>query len=251
MACLEGRVVLVTGAGSGIGRETALLLAREGATVVCADLRPERAEETAAAIRQGGGRTLAAAVDVGRVPSLRRLLRTVVRDLGGLDALVNNAGVLSPRAFLERVTERDYRRVVDTDLKSVVFACKLALPLLRRRGGGAIVNIASSAAQRGLLYDPVYAAAKAGVVALTASLAPLGEEGIRVMCLCPGTVETALTEGAPPELQAYLATRPRMRPARVAAAVLELLHDGRPGEVRDVRPEEETPPARPCGESSA
>jgi NAD(P)-dependent dehydrogenase (short-subunit alcohol dehydrogenase family) len=215
---LGGRTALVTGAGAGIGRAVALALAREGASVVAVDLDEHAARETVELA--GNGKAFRA--DVAHDDELR----TAFAAAGPLDVLVNNAGGVSSPYFPDAPVER-WSGVLDVNLRTTMLGVQLALESMRGRGG-AIVNVSSvagigSAAHRA----PEYAAAKAGVVRLTAALAPLAEQGVRVNCICPDFVDTPAAreslERATPEERA--AAPPLVPAERVADAILGLLED--------------------------
>ena len=215
---LRGRVALVTGAGAGIGRAVALALAREGASVVAVDRDEAAAEET---VRLAGGGT-AIRADVTDDASLRAAFASA----GPLDVLVNNAGGVSGPTFPDAPPEH-WSAVLDLNLRATMLGIQLALETMSGRGG-AIVNVSSIA---GVGYSPhgapEYAAAKAGVVRLTAALAPLADEGVRVNCICPDWVDTPAArrslERATPEERA--AAPPLVPVERVADAILDLVSD--------------------------
>jgi NAD(P)-dependent dehydrogenase (short-subunit alcohol dehydrogenase family) len=186
---LKGKVAIITGASSGIGRATSLLFAREGATVVASSNRPEELaalEREAAAL---AGPLLAIEADVTSEEQVARLVRTAAERFGGLDILVNNAGIVSFGTVTETSLE-EWQRLVDVNLRGVFLCSKYAVPELRRRGGGAIVNVSSINGIRGNHRLAAYAATKGGVVALTYAMAiDHAAEGIRVNCVCPATIE--------------------------------------------------------------
>lgn len=189
---LEGKRAIVTGAGSGIGAATALRLAREGANVVLLDLRQEGADATAAAIGKavGPGRTAVETADVSDWESISAAFDRIAQDNPRLDILVNNAGmgVVGPTPELPL---EDWRLVMGVVLDGPFHCCKLAIPMMRKAGGGAIVNVASIAGQFGEYSLSAYGAAKGGVLNFTRSLAlDHIKEGIRVNAICPGMVET-------------------------------------------------------------
>lgn len=228
----EGKVVLVTGAQQGIGRATALAFAHEGADVVLNYLDdPAAAEAAAAEIRAAGRRSLPVQGDVSRAADVERLVAAAERELGGLDVLVNNAGIF-PRSPLLELTEQDWDRVHAVNLKGA-FLCVQAVArrLVARNAAGAIVNLASSAAYRGAPRGAHYVASKAGVVGLTRAaaleLAPLG---VRVNAVAPGLTDTAQPRAGhgEAELAAMGLQVPlgRMaRPADVAAVTVFLASD--------------------------
>ncbi len=194
---LAGKVAAVTGAGSsgpgvGNGKAVAILFAREGAKVVCADAVAERAEETVAAITAEGGEAAACAVDVTERGDCARMVATAVERYGRLDVLHTNVGTLSLQGIRE-VTEEDWNRMLAVNLTSMVLTTQAALPHLEAAGGGAIVNVTSIAALR--TYGPLtaYQTTKAGIIGLTISLAgQLAEKRIRVNAIAPGQVWTPL-----------------------------------------------------------
>jgi len=181
---LVGRVAVVTGGASGIGRAVAVLFAERGCRVLVGDYEslPENAEEF---LRCG---IVELPCDVRVEADVARLITTAVRDGGGLDILVNNAGIGMVKQITE-VTEAEWDACIDTNLKGAFFGCKHAIPHLRRRGGGSIVNMASNAGLLPRAHDPVYSISKGALVALTKSLALChGPDRIRVNAVCPGPV---------------------------------------------------------------
>lgn len=224
---LAGRAAIVTGGGSGIGRATALALAAAGTAVLIVDLNPAGAGTTAAAIRAAGGRAETLVRDVTDDGALLEMFARAERFGGGLDILFNNAGVATGLPAFPAVAEQRWRQALALNLDAVIRATQLAIPLLQRRGGGAIVNTSSMAGITGLDIDPVYAAAKAGVLAFTRSLAWLRtSDHIRVSCICPGVVETPFVRAAEdPRLTALAQRYPTLPPEEIAAAVLGLLRD--------------------------
>jgi meso-butanediol dehydrogenase / (S,S)-butanediol dehydrogenase / diacetyl reductase len=189
---LEGKVAIVTGAGSGIGKATAELFAAEGAKVVVADWNESTGMKTAADIRAAGREAVFCHADVSRAEDVEAIVKTAVERYGRLDSLVNNAAI-QILARLVETTEEDWDRLHRTNLKGVFLGCKYAIPAMIQNGGGAIVNIASVL---GFVGDPdlaAYCAAKGGVIALTRVAAlTYGPEGVRVNCIAPGDVETPL-----------------------------------------------------------
>src|SRR5579883_3138680 len=168
---LEGKVVLVTGGGSGIGRATALLAARQGARVMIADYVPEGAEKTVAMIKEGGGTAACVAADVAVTRQVEDLIQKTLETYGRLDGAFNNAGIEGAMAETIACTEENFDRVVAIDLKAVWLCMKYEIPQMLKQGGGAIVNTASIAGLLGFPGIPAYVAAKHGVVGLTRTAA--------------------------------------------------------------------------------
>lgn len=189
---LEGKVALVTGAASGIGKATALLFAHRGAAVSLADLDRGKTEEVARSITRAGGRALSLPCDVSRSEDCRRAVRSTVAELGGLDVLVNCAGIIRRATVLE-TTEGDWDRVMAVNVKSVFLMAQQCIPVMARAGGGVIVNIASGWGIVGGRKAVSYCASKGAVVLLTKALAlDHGAQNIRVNCLCPGDTDTPM-----------------------------------------------------------
>jgi NAD(P)-dependent dehydrogenase (short-subunit alcohol dehydrogenase family) len=194
MGVLDGKVALVTGAGSGIGRATALALAAAGASVVANDLADEGLDETVGAIGLAGGEAAAAVGDVRRRRDVAAALALAHGRFGGLDVVVANAAVSIYEEF-ELQDEETIDLILDTDLKGALLCAQLAIPELRRRGGGSIVFLSSVQAYVTLPGCVPYAAAKAGLVAATRALAPeVGRHGIRVNAVAPGTIDTPMLQ---------------------------------------------------------
>jgi NAD(P)-dependent dehydrogenase (short-subunit alcohol dehydrogenase family) len=198
MLRLKDKVAIVSGAGSsmpgmGNGKATAILFAREGARVIAADKNLEAAEETVKLIDGNGGEAIALQADVTIESEARKVVDAAISNYGRLDILFNNVGIGFGSGGL-KVTEEEWDAIMDTNLKSVLFMCKYAVPEMKKAGGGAIINNASMAAFYGhRLY--AYATSKAGVTALTRSLAVgLAKDNIRVNCVAPGFIATPMVQ---------------------------------------------------------
>ena len=205
---VEGKVVLVTGAASGMGRATAELFADEGARVAVTDLREEDAEAVAAGIRDAGGTARAWALDVSDPDAITRVVGAIDGELGGLDVLVNNAGIslLSPLESPD--FESNWERSLDVLLKAQVRLIRTALPQLERSGEGRIINIASTEGLGATRALSPYTVAKHGVIGLTRSLSmELAERGITVNCVCPGPILTGMTDAIPEAARVKFARR--------------------------------------------
>ena len=237
---IEGKVAVVTGAGSGIGRATARAPARASAVVVVADVDEAGGSETVGLVHDAGGHAGFRRTDVTEPRSLEATFAAVEADHGGLDIVHNNAGLVCGEPLWPDITPETLLRVMAVNLGGVVVGTRLAIPALRRRGGGAIVNTASMAALYPLTPDPIYSATKAGVAMFTRACAPLAEEGIRVNAVLPGLVDTPLLpksgDGERWADWAQLAERVMglLSPDDVAAAVLDLIRDDAVAEERVV-----------------
>jgi NAD(P)-dependent dehydrogenase (short-subunit alcohol dehydrogenase family) len=230
MGALDGKVAFVTGAGSGIGRAAAVALAAAGAAVVANDLETAGLDETLAEIRSAGGEAAPAAGDVRSRDAVAAAVAIARERFGGLDVVIANAAVSVYEQF-EELSEETIDLVLDTDLKGALLCAQLAIPELKRRGGGSIVFVSSVQAYVALPGCVPYAAAKAGLVAAARALAPeVGRDGIRVNAIAPGTIDT-------PMLQRDLGGMNRDEADRFLAQVADanaLGRIGTPQEVADV-----------------
>jgi len=193
---------LVTGAASGIGQATAMLLAGRGAAVACLDVNADALAETAAAI---GERALPIPCDVTDLAAVEAAVSQAAADLGGLDAVANVAGVGDFTGDVAEIAPEEWARVLAVNLTGPFHVSRAAIPHLRSAGGGAIVNVSSQFGLVGCLASPAYCASKAGLIGLTRAMAiDHTEEGIRVNCVCPGPVDTPMLAwtDATPELTA-------------------------------------------------
>jgi NAD(P)-dependent dehydrogenase (short-subunit alcohol dehydrogenase family) len=189
---LAGRIAIVTGAGQGIGRAIALAMAREGASVVVADINVATAQRVQAEAAQAGGNSLGIATDVASEESVNFLVRRCVGELGGVDILVNNAGIF-PRCSVAGMSEELWDRVVGINLTGAFLCGRAVVPEFLRRGRGRIVNISSGLAFQGARFGAHYAASKAGLIGLTKALAlELAPYGITANAISPGMTDTAL-----------------------------------------------------------
>ncbi|NRA00336.1 MAG: glucose 1-dehydrogenase [Myxococcales bacterium] len=194
---LDARTALITGAGSGIGRESALLFAAEGANVVVADRDEEAGERVASEIRDAGGEARAVPTDVSVGAHVEAAVHTAEREYGALHVLFNNAGIFPPDDGSPVGTpEAVWDLVMDINLKGVFLGCKYGIPALLRAGGGSIVNTASFVAVVGAATSQIaYTASKGGVLAMTREIAvEYARQGIRANALCPGPVNTPLLQ---------------------------------------------------------
>lgn len=230
----QDKVALVTGGASGIGRATALALAREGATVMVADRDHPGCEQTVALIEAAGGTAAVHAVDVTSEDEVERLVGETVASFGRLDLAFNNAGIGGAMGKTAEYPTEDWHRVLAVNLTGVWFCMKHEIRHMLSQGGGAIVNTASIAGLIGMSGAPAYVAAKHGVVGLTKNAAlEYARSNIRINAVCPGGVRTGMTEAADHALPGFLAKLAKhepmgriAEPEEIASAVIWLLSDG-------------------------
>jgi len=221
---LGGRVAIVTGAGSGIGRATANLFAKEGAKVVAADIESGLGKETVERILKNGGTAIQAVADVSKADEVKAMIKTCISNFGKLDVLFNNAGIEGPSGLLWKMGENNWNRVIDVNLKSVFLGCKYAIPHMKRTKGS-IINTASELGLVGSTSRPAYSASKGGIIALTRSLAlQCAPYGIRVNCICPGATETPL-------LVRFIGEKQRERGLRKVMQEIPLRRLGKPMDI--------------------
>ncbi len=221
---LEDKVALITGAGSGIGRESAILFAREGAAVVCVDLNEDSARGTEAEIKSSGGHAIAIRADVAISDNCREMVEAAERAFGKLNVLFNNAGIMhADDDDSQTTTEHVWELTMDINAKGVFLGCKYGIPALRRAGGGSIINTASLVALMGSAAAQVaYTASKGAVLAMTRELAIVhAKENIRINALCPGPLKTEL-------LMKFLDTEEKLQRRLVHIPI------GRFGETREI-----------------
>ncbi len=189
---VSGKVALITGGASGIGRTTALLFAREGATIALADVNADAGQHVADEITQSGGHAFFEPVDVTRAADCQRLVERAIREFGRIDILFNNAGI-TRRATVLDLSEEDWDRVMAVNVKSIYLLSREVIPHMQKAGGGTIINTASGWGLAGGAKAAVYCASKGAVVLLTKAMAiDHGPQNIRVNCVCPGDTDTGM-----------------------------------------------------------
>ncbi|MBW2268502.1 MAG: glucose 1-dehydrogenase [Deltaproteobacteria bacterium] len=233
MGQLEDKVAVVTGSGSGIGKATALALAREGARVIVAEINRESGEETVRVIGRQGGHAIFVKTDVTREADAVSLVKAAVETYGRLDSAVNNAGIDGPAALTAEWTREDFERVLSVNLLGVFLGMKSQIPQMIAQGGGTIVNVASTMGVVAHPAIPAYVASKHAVVGLTKSTA-LGtvREGVRVNAVCPGNTNTpimkAMEKHEPENFRDLMSATPAGRlaePGEIANAIIWLCSD--------------------------
>jgi 3-oxoacyl-[acyl-carrier protein] reductase len=230
---LANKVAIITGAGSGMGKTAAKLFAAEGAKIAAADITEGPVKETVAEITKAGGEALAIRADVSKAPDVKRMVDEAIAKFGTLDIIYNNAGIEGDSAFLSNMTEEQFDRVIAINLRGVFLGMKFALPHMMKARSGSIINTASIAALVAIKGSTAYAAAKAGVIAMTRVAAlEYGRYNIRVNAICPGAIETPMAErvraGVAPNPAAIkrISLLERMaRPEEIAKVALFLASD--------------------------
>jgi len=188
---LPGKVAIITGAGSGLGRAAAILFAREGAKVVVAANREKDGEQTVKSIKEAGGDAILVRVDVTKATDLEKAVKAAIDKYGKLDIMLNNAGTPGPGKLIADITEEEWNRVIAVNLTGVFLGTKYAIPEMLKGGGGVIINVSSVAGVSPRRYTGAYGAAKAAVVQLTRVTAlEYARKNIRANCILPGPIDT-------------------------------------------------------------
>jgi len=225
MGRLDGKVVFITGAGSGMGRAASVRFAQEGARVVVAEVAEAAGRQTVDEVHAAGGEALFVRTDVSRETDVAAAIRAGEAAFGRIDVLYNNAGIFPPEdGSVVDLDEAVWDRVMAVNLKGIYLVCKHGIPALLRAGGGSVINIASFVALVGCTVpQDAYTASKGGVIALTKSLAvQFGPRGIRTNAICPGPIETQL-------LTQWLLTNPEAKAVRLAR--IPMGRFGRPDDI--------------------
>jgi 3-oxoacyl-[acyl-carrier protein] reductase len=205
---VEGKVALITGSGSGMGRATSYVFAEAGAKVVVSDINEKQIEEVSSEINSCNGTCLKQILDVTNQENIKEVIANVIEEFGQLDILINNAGISIPTTIDDENYEESWDRTFDVLLKGQVNLIRAALPFIRESDCGRIVNISSTEGLGATPRISPYTSAKHGVIGLTRSLAAeLGSQGITVNCICPGPINTAMTAAIPIEDKQIYARR--------------------------------------------
>ncbi|HMB44838.1 MAG TPA: 3-oxoacyl-ACP reductase FabG [Candidatus Methanoperedens sp.] len=225
---LKNKVVLITGAGSGIGKETALLFAREGAKVVVSDMNESTGEETVAQIKKNG-EGFFAKLDVSNREQAKQVVKITLEKYGKIDVLINNAGIVQ-NAFLSKMTEEQWDKVINVNLKGVFNCTQAVVEVMMNQGNGVIINTSSIVGLNGNVGQVNYAATKAGLIGITKTLAKeLGRKGIRVNAVAPGFITTPMTSNVPDKILEMMKEKTPLRrlgePKDIANAYLYLASD--------------------------
>jgi NAD(P)-dependent dehydrogenase (short-subunit alcohol dehydrogenase family) len=226
---LKGKVAFITGFGSGLGQAIAVLFAKEGAAVAGTSTTESKGRETIAMVEQVGGKALFRPGDVGNSAQMKALIDETVKQFGRLDIVVNSAGVRTNGSITE-ITEEDWDRTLDANLKGAFIVSRLAIPEMKKRGGGVILHIAARSGMLGQSGRAAYVASKGGMVRLTEAMAmDHAKDNIRVNCICPGPTRTPMVDTSTPEKLARYTTRVPIgrigEPEDVAYAALYLASD--------------------------
>lgn len=231
MGRLDGKVAIITGGGSGIGRATAVVFAKEGARVVVADWIAEGGKETVSMIKEAGGEAIFIKTDVSKAEDIKNMIKTSVNTYGKLDILMNIAGIVGEEVSIIDCTEEVFNKIIAVNLNGVWLGMKYAIPEMLKTGGGSIVNTASIAALEAYKGIPAYAASKGGVISMSRVAAiEFAAKNIRVNCIAPGHIATPLFLGcwSPDQLKHLEEIAPQGRlgkPEEIAQVALFLASD--------------------------
>jgi NAD(P)-dependent dehydrogenase (short-subunit alcohol dehydrogenase family) len=233
---LNGKIAVITGAGSGIGRATATRFAAEGACLVIGDRNAERLEEVAGVIRSGGGTVVSTAGDISRKEVAESLIELAIENHGRIDVLVNNAGIMDHFQGVGELSDEIWRRVFATNVDAPMYTSRRTVPHMIQQGGGSIVNLSSMSGYSGASAGAAYTASKHAVLGLTRATAwRYAKQGIRCNAICPGAVRTNIEETMPKdEIDAggferatafFMLTAAILEPAEIAALAVYLASD--------------------------
>jgi meso-butanediol dehydrogenase / (S,S)-butanediol dehydrogenase / diacetyl reductase len=226
---LKDKVALVTGFGSGLGRAIAVLFAEEGAAIIGTSTTDSKGRETVALIEKENGKVFFRSGDVSRSAQMKSLVSEGVKRFGGIDIVVNSAGMRTNGSITE-ITEEQWDRTLDVNLKGVFVVSRLAIPEMIKRGGGAIINIGARSGMAGQAGRAAYCASKGGMITLTEAMAmDYAAQKIRVNCICPGPTRTPMVDTSTPERLEYYKSRVPIgrigEPEDIARAALYLASD--------------------------
>ena len=226
---VKDKVVIITGSGSGIGKETALLFAKEGAKVAVADVNEKGGVETVENIKKSGGEAFFAKLDVSRREQIKQVVKDTIAKYGKIDVLINNAGIIQD-ALVVKMTEEQWDKVININLKGPFNCIQAVVEQMMNQGSGVIINISSIVALYGNVGQVNYAATKAGLIGMTKTLAKeLGKKGIRVNAVAPGFIYTPMTAKVPEKILEMMKEKTPLRrlgkPEDVANTLLFLSSD--------------------------